>query len=154
MEKATSKNGTYTEKFDGIIYVRNYINGVEDGKESGHYEYNGLKASEGYFKDGVKEGKWSYWHSAGHKESQGIGNKKSEGFFKNGEKVGKWSYWFPNGEIKSLEVKEWEDDGEDIEFFPGSDDDYWKYEENRDSDQFFGPWYGDDINAPYWPPDE
>ena len=100
------------------------------------------------YKNGIKDGKCTSWHINGQKES--------EGHFKNGEE-GEWTYWFPNGVIKDLSVKEWEDSNESEEFFPGSDDDLNEYIENRDSGEALGPefsWYEDDINAPYWPPDE
>jgi len=148
MKKETSKNGTYTknsdgrtytETIDGITYVCNYktVHILVKGAATSYPKEQ--KISEGYFKNGEKDGKWSYWHSDRIKES--------EGFFKNGVKVGEWAYWFPNGEIKSLEVKQWEDDDEAIEVFPGSDDDYTKYLDDRDSDQPLGPefsWYEDD----------
>ena len=153
MEKETSKNGTYTknsdgrtytETIDGITYVCNYhtVNVRTKRAVYGHPEE--WKISEGYFKNEVKDGKWSLYYLNGSKES--------EGFFKNGEKVGEWAYWFPNGEIKSLEVKQWEDDDEAIEVFPGSDDDYDKYLDDRDSDQPLGrefSWYEDDDDSIY-----
>ena len=87
MEKETSKNGTYTknsdgrtytETIDGITYVCNYhtVNVRTKGAVYSHPEE--WKISEGYFKNEVKDGKWSFYYL--------IGSKESEGFFKNRKK--------------------------------------------------------------------
>ena len=169
------------DKYHGsTTYECNYLNGVKDGPEISWSKHPHYKSSEKYYKEGqlhgkevhfegvyvnqqldvqtkyvcnykngIKDGKCTSWHTRGQKES--------EGYFINGEKEGEWTYWFPNGVIKDLPVKEWEDSNESEEAFPGSDDDFNKYIENRDSGEARGPefsWYEDDINAPYWPLDE
>ena len=52
---------------------------------------NGQKKSEGKFKDGKKDGKWTQWHSNGQIES--------EGNYKDGKEDGKWTRWYSNGQI-------------------------------------------------------
>ena len=153
-----------------IVYECNYLNGLLDGTEikwegnfkfseknykagvlHGTFEYaEVLTSSENSyaqktyicnFINGLEEGKSSSWHING--------NKKSEGYYVNGKKEGKWSYWFPNGVTKDPSVQEWEDNMESEEAFPGSEDDYDEYIENRDSDQPLGPefgWSDDDCN--------
>lgn len=175
------KNSSGQMQYSGRLnYECNYKNGLKDGPEINWSEGSQYKLSEKYYKEGqldgeevyfqrvtsngvsynqttyicnykngIKEGKCTSWHNAGQ--------KKAEGYYVNGEKEGEWTYWFPNGVIKDPSVKEWEDSNESEEHFPGSDDDFNEYIDNRDSDQPLGPefgWYEDDINAPYWPPDK
>ena len=54
------------------------------------YWPNGQKEKEGSFKDGIKDGKWTYLHSNGRKEK--------EGTFLDGKEDGIWTYWFNNGQ--------------------------------------------------------
>jgi antitoxin component YwqK of YwqJK toxin-antitoxin module len=44
------------------------------------------------YENGVREGKWTFWHDNGQ--------KKSEGYFKNGKEHGKWTAWYWNGNVQ------------------------------------------------------
>ena len=48
-------------------------------------ENTGEKMIEGFFRKGVKNGKWTWWNKEGLKDSSGIYN--------NGLKNGNWLYW-------------------------------------------------------------
>ena len=51
---------------------------------------NGQKALEGYFKEGLENGKWIEWHNNGQKESEGI--------YLDGKKDGEWIWWNSDGD--------------------------------------------------------
>ena len=75
---------------------------------------NGSIKSEGYYKNGVKTGKWNYYYEVGGKESvryydsKGLPNGKWTYWYQNGQKWntvsynkgeidGHWTYWYRNG---------------------------------------------------------
>ena len=76
---------------------------------------NGQKKSEAIFKDGKKDGPWTYWYETGQKKGEGTfkdgeldglstlwyenGQKKSEGTFKDGKEDGLTIYWDTHGNI-------------------------------------------------------
>jgi len=51
------------------------------------------KKSEGYLKNGKKEGLWTFWYGIG-------GQKKSKGYYKDGNQDGQWVFWFPDGRVE------------------------------------------------------
>ena len=51
---------------------------------------DGKKESEGAFKDGYYNGKWTSWYSNGQ--------KYTEGTFKHDNYDGKWTSWYENGQ--------------------------------------------------------
>ena len=59
---------------------------------------NGQKESEIKYKDGERDGKWTWWYENGQKRS--VNN------YKNGERDGKWTHWHKNGHIKYEEYYE------------------------------------------------
>ncbi len=60
------------------------------GKVFDLYKSTGEKKLEGFFRDGKKEGKWTYYRKDGTKEKEGI--------LKDGKEVGKWTYWYADGQ--------------------------------------------------------
>jgi len=67
-----------------------YKDGLRNGKWSWWNEENKMDSS-GTYKDGKKDGKWTYWYENS--------NKKSEGKFEQGYKIGNWQFWEENGRI-------------------------------------------------------
>lgn len=83
-------------------------------KETGYYA-DGQKRIEGEFKDGKRDGKWTYWFANGNKWSEARykndiregkstvwhenGKKYFEGQYRNGERHGNWRFWKENGEL-------------------------------------------------------
>jgi antitoxin component YwqK of YwqJK toxin-antitoxin module len=53
------------------------------------------------FKDGIEDGKYTWWYENGQ--------KSCEGNYKNGKEDGKWTDWYDNGQ-KSREVRFKDDD--------------------------------------------
>ena len=60
-----------------------------------HYS-NGQKSCEGNYKNGEKDGKWTFWYKNGQ--------KRSEGTYKGVDEIGhplqqgKWTEWYENGQ--------------------------------------------------------
>ena len=52
----------------------------------------GEKEFEGSYKDGKKDGLWTFWWDNGQ--------KKKEATFKDGERDGKWTEWYETGQKK------------------------------------------------------
>jgi hypothetical protein len=52
---------------------------------------NGQLSSEGLARDGVKEGRWTFFHENG--------TKAAEGRFESGKRAGEWSTWDADGEL-------------------------------------------------------
>lgn len=78
------------------------------------YYKSGKKKEEGYFKYGIKCGKWVEWYESGQRKSvkyydqNGLlngkwtywyetGQKWNTLVYKDGEINGKWTYWYKNG---------------------------------------------------------
>ena len=57
---------------------------------------DGKKKSEGAYKDGYYNGKWTSWHSNGQ--------KYTEGTFKDDYYDGKWTSWYENGQKYSVGI--------------------------------------------------
>jgi antitoxin component YwqK of YwqJK toxin-antitoxin module len=70
----------YKEKKDQKVLVREIL-----------YYDNGKKEREGTFKNGERDGKWTYWYDNG--------NVWSEGEFKNGESHSLRRVYHPNGKL-------------------------------------------------------
>ena len=94
-----------------IKYHKKTRDRIEKVKFEKYYE-NGQKEKEGTYKDGKKDGLWTYWNENGQ--------KKSEVTYKNGELDGLWISWFENGQKKTegtwkdgnfISVKGWNEDG-------------------------------------------
>lgn len=64
------------------------IDGLREGKWI-YYHENGLIWSEGKFKNGKRAGYSLVYHESG--------NKKVEGMYENGKKVGTWKFWKSDG---------------------------------------------------------
>ena len=67
-----------------------YRNGKRDGKWTFWYE-NGNKWSEGYFKEGKSDGKRTTYYENG--------KIRYEAFYKNDERVGKWRFYDESGKL-------------------------------------------------------
>jgi uncharacterized protein len=83
-------------------------------KEVGYYP-DGTLRIEGAYKDGKREGKWTYWYANSNKWSEGFykadirdgkstvwhenGLKYYEGIYKAGERTGNWRFWDEEGEL-------------------------------------------------------
>jgi antitoxin component YwqK of YwqJK toxin-antitoxin module len=112
----------------------------EDGKlselleASAEFYANGQKKSEGWLKNGKKEGLWAFWFEEGQKESEGNykdgneegqwiswfrnGEEESRGNYKNGKNEGLWSFWYNRGPKKSEgNYKDGNEEGQWISWF-------------------------------------
>ena len=76
---------------NGLVYLPNQQEPFT-GKNLCKYG-NGQKKSEGKFKDGKLDGKWTSWYENGQ--------IKSEENYKDGKRDGKWTTWYKNGRITS-----------------------------------------------------
>jgi antitoxin component YwqK of YwqJK toxin-antitoxin module len=91
-----------------------YKDGAKDGKWTYWYE-NGQIAKTGNFVDGKQEGSWVYWLKDG--------NKEREVNFRAGKKDGKWLEYYPDGTLHSEkhfsngiaqgEHKSWHENGQE-----------------------------------------
>ena len=80
---------------DGIKYKKNKEKPF-NGKTVSTYD-NNQKELEGFYKNGKKDGQFTYWFKNG--------KKLKEGIYKDGKQDGKWTYYNEDGSIK--EVKEY-----------------------------------------------
>ena len=109
---------TEGQERNGLVYLPNQQEPFT-GKNLCKYE-NGQIKSEGKFKDGKEDGKWTAWHSNGQKLKESnykdgkkdgkwtwwslfTGKKTSEENWKDGKWDGKWTTWHLNGQIWSEE---------------------------------------------------
>ena len=65
-----------------------YKNGFKNGTWT--YQDNYGRKSEGTFKNDAESGWWNYWHDNGQKWKEGV--------FKDGAESGLWTYWHDNGQ--------------------------------------------------------
>jgi len=66
-----------------------YKNGLKNGKWIEYYD-NGTKSNEKFYNnEGIATGKWTYWYKNGEKWSAAS--------YKQGELDGQWTYWYKNG---------------------------------------------------------
>lgn len=70
-----------------------YKNGLMEGRWTFYYE-NGLKWSEGNFVKGKEHGLYTTWFENG--------NKRYQGKFKNGSRTGEWQFWDENGTLAKV----------------------------------------------------
>jgi len=100
----------------GLLYAPNkekpFSGSVYDLYDSGQKKLNGR------YRNGVRNGKWTWWNAAGYKDStvtykNGFqhgkfhafhenGNKKTEGKFDQGYKIGEWQFWDENGFVLEI----------------------------------------------------
>ena len=85
------KEVSQLEERDGVMYEPSKEEPFT-GRHVIHHE-NGQKQVEGNYKEGMKDGHWTYWYENGQKES--------EGNFKEGMEDGLWILWDENGQKKS-----------------------------------------------------
>ena len=80
------------------------------------HKSTGGKSLEGRYKDGLRNGKWSWWNEDYKLDISGTYNK--------GKQDGKWTYWFENGEKwkegtykdgELISSKCWDEDGNEKE---------------------------------------
>lgn len=86
---------TIDEYPNGIPTKVEYYKWIGDREELvKHIRYysNGEKQEEGYYTNGQKSGKWTYWYENG--------NKWSEGYFEEGERNGPGAVWYEGGAIQ------------------------------------------------------
>ena len=81
-----------------IKYYQRVSNKIVQAREENYYE-DGLIKSEEYYKDGKRDGKWTYYYENGQ--------IKEEGNYKDGKLDGKLTYYNKDGSIK--EVYEYKD---------------------------------------------
>lgn len=83
-------NGDYVEKYDnGIVKMKGYyINGKRNGQWTGFFA-DGKLMSEGFFKDGLRDGKAIVYHQNGQ--------VYYTGYYNNGREVGKWVFFAEDG---------------------------------------------------------
>ena len=87
------------------------------GKVFDLHKSNGNKKMEGYYKDGLRNRKWNWWHENGQKEKEGTfkdgeeiswigwtyyenGQKSQEETYKDGKEDGLFTQWHQNGQKK------------------------------------------------------
>lgn len=86
-------------------------------KEIEYYQGN-IKKVEGTFKNGLKNGKWTYWYDNGNKWSEGTffcglshgrfsiwkddGSRNFSSHYKFGKPNGKWMFWNNEGRIVKI----------------------------------------------------
>lgn len=106
------------ERFeDGSPKVVRIYDHEGDTLPSGEIFYypDGQLRMKGNFKDGKRQGKWSYWYPNGNLWSQGEyrngeehglktvwhenGQKYYEGYYKNGKRTGTWTFWNKDGSL-------------------------------------------------------
>ena len=77
----------------------------KNDKKNGHwisYYDNSNKWSEGFYVDGINEGKTTTWHENGQ--------KYYEGYYKKGERAGTWKFWDEKGIfVKEIEYPPYEE---------------------------------------------
>lgn len=125
----TYNNGTVKE----IKYHKKTRDGIELVKGETYYS-SGQKESEGTYKDGEKDGKWTQWYENGQKKAEGTykdgqldgkvkgyyenGQKRSEATLKDGKPDGKGTSWYENGQMREEETyKDGELNGKWTEWF-------------------------------------
>ncbi len=92
-----SDTSRIVETYDnGIISSISYHKDTEDGlvlikRETFHY--TGPISMVGTFKNGHREGIWTYWYENG--------KKRLEGLYKQGQKDSLWTFWYENGIIST-----------------------------------------------------
>jgi antitoxin component YwqK of YwqJK toxin-antitoxin module len=80
------------------------------------YHSNGQKRSEGSYKEGQRDGVWTFWFEDGSKWAEGNyvigieqgtktswhpnGQKHFQGQMKDGERIGNWIFWDEEGNVK------------------------------------------------------
>jgi hypothetical protein len=80
---------------EGLRYEWYYKDGVQNGMARAWWP-NGQYKSKGTYKDGIKDGLWTWWQyytKLGHLKSE-------EGIYKDGTRQGLWTYWYENGQIE------------------------------------------------------
>jgi antitoxin component YwqK of YwqJK toxin-antitoxin module len=73
---------------NGVFYLPNQQEPVT-AENLCVYKGNGQYASKGNILNGLRDGKWTYWHENG--QIRELGN------YKDGRDEGKWTIWFDNG---------------------------------------------------------
>lgn len=58
---------------------------------------NGQLSSEGFARNGVKEGPWTFWHASGVKSAEGV--------YTGGDRDASWHYWNEAGEPVKRDVR-------------------------------------------------
>jgi len=79
---------------NGNISMISYYQDTEKGLElikQESFHFSGPKSMVGNFKNGLRNGNWTYWHENG--------NKRLEGTYSNGFKNNLWTRWYGNGII-------------------------------------------------------
>ena len=79
---------------NGKISTVSYYQDTEEGLElikQETFHFSGPKSMVGNFKNGIRNGDWTYWHENGM--------KRLEGTYLNGFKNGLWTRWYGNGVI-------------------------------------------------------
>ena len=82
----THRNGNISM----ISYYADTENGLELIKQE-TFHFTGPKSMVGVFKDGLRDGTWSYWH--------GNGQIRLQGNYEKGFKTQLWTRWYENGII-------------------------------------------------------
>jgi len=118
-----------------ILVSSNYNNNGEfHGKTVTFTGNKGVKTTEGDYKNGEKNGKWTYWNENGQKES--------ERTYKDGEKDGLWTYWHENGQKESEETyKDGELDGLSTTWYENGQKSEEGTHKNGEQDGLWTQWY-------------
>ena len=86
-------NGLQTEHLDnGMKLETTYKDGIKNGRETYWYE-NGKKASEGFYENNELEGTLTYWYENG--------KKASAGFYEDNKLEGVLTAWNEDGLLES-----------------------------------------------------
>ncbi len=82
----THKNGNISM----ISHYHDTEKGLELIKQE-TFHFSGPKSMVGYFKNGLRDGTWTYWHENGQ--------MRLEGVYQKGFKDSLWTRWYKNGVI-------------------------------------------------------
>ena len=82
----THNNG----KVSIISYYQDTENGLDLFKQE-TFHFSGPRSMVGTFKNGFRNGQWTFWHENG--------NKRLEGIYSDGFKDSLWTRWYENGII-------------------------------------------------------
>ena len=81
------------QKRNGYLFLSNQTQ-LFSGENICIYE-NGQYKVQGEYTNGLKDGKWTWWHENGQ--------KKEEGNYKDGKRDGKWVSWSEDGKKEKEE---------------------------------------------------
>ncbi len=105
----------------GNLIAKEYWSNDLQQDTSSYFYSNGMKEKEGFFKDGLYEGKWFFYYPNG--------NLKRTGTYRQGLPDGKWKFYFENGKIN-----------QEGNLVGRKESGFWKYYDEQGNGTFEGCW--------------